>query len=202
MPITYAVLFLTEDCNLRCPYCYAPKGPRRLDVQVGRDVVDFMLAAPAKVKSVTICLFGGEPLLEFDTVRELVDYGERRSQEAGKRLKFGMTTNGTLISDEVADFMAAHKLTANLSIDGGPESHNRNRKTVDGRGSFDLVDAALKRLAARKFRHNVRLTYTAATVDRLFDNVQYLWDRGCNSISPQPVLNDGWTEAGVGAARE
>lgn len=202
MPITYAVLFVTEDCNLRCPYCYVPKSPRRLDPAMGREVVDFMLDAPPRAKSVMICFFGGEPLLEFDTIRELIEYGEQRSQEADKRIKFGMTTNGTLLTDEIIDFATEHKLTINFSMDGGPESHNANRRTVDGKGSFEFVDQALKRLAARKYGHNVRLTFDAATVDRLFDNVQYLWDRGCGSISPQPVLSDGWTDEHLAVAKE
>ena len=202
MPISYAVLFVTEDCNLRCPYCYVPKSPRRLDPAVGREAVDFMLDAPDRVKSVMICFFGGEPLLEFDTIRELMEYGEQRSQEVDKRIKFGMTTNGTLLTDEVVDFAAEHKLTINLSVDGMAESHNANRKTIDGRGSFDLVDQALTRMAERKFGHSVRLTHNAATVGSLFDNVQYLWDRGCATITPQPALNDGWTDERVTIAKE
>jgi len=101
VPITYAVLFVTEDCNLRCPYCYVPKSPRRLDPAVGREVVDFMLDAPPKVKSVMVCFFGGEPLLDSGARRELPFYSEWRRSESTGQTRLSRTTNGSLAAHDV-----------------------------------------------------------------------------------------------------
>ena len=148
MPIQSAALYLTEDCNLRCRYCFVPKKPKRMSLEVGREAIDFMLAAPAKVKRVSIVFFGGEPLLEFDTLRELTLYGEQRSSEIGRQIKFSVTTNGTLVTDEVFEFLTKHNIHMNLSIDGGPKTQNRNRRMADGSGSFDLVERTLARASA------------------------------------------------------
>jgi len=91
MPIQSAALFLTENCNLRCRYCYVPKQPRDMSLDVGRETIEFMLAAPESVKRVSIYFFGGEPLMVTDLMEHLVHYGKRRAKEAGKRMAFGMT---------------------------------------------------------------------------------------------------------------
>ena len=202
MPIQSAALFLTEDCNLRCRYCYVPKKPRRLDLAIGREAIDFMLAAPANVKRVSIYFFGGEPLLEFGSIQALTQYGERRSQEAGKGIHFGVTTNGTLLSDKVLDFLAAHKISINLSIDGGPETQDANRPRADGGSSFDLVDGALDRVVKRNPKQTIRMTYDAGSVGALYDNVRYFWGRGFFNLSPAPAIEDNWTQSTLDTAKD
>lgn len=201
MPIKSAALFLTEDCNLRCRYCYVPKKPRRLAPKVGREAVDFMLAAPPSIKKVSICFFGGEPLLEFETLKALVDYGEQRSKEVDKPISFSMTTNGTLVSDEVFDFLVGHKIRVNLSCDGGQKTQNANRKMVNGNGSFDLVDRTLKRLVKHNAKQGIRMTFDPSSAGAIYENVQYLWSCGVTNLSVVPAVECNWTEPTLAEAR-
>jgi len=200
--ISTVSLYLTEACNLRCRYCFLTKKPRRLPLDLGREVVDFMLAAPASVKRVSVYFFGGEPLLEFDTLRALTLYGEQRGQELKKGIHFGVTTNGTLLTDEALDFLFGHRISINLSLDGRPETQDANRKTVDGRGSFELVDAVIDRVLKRNPRQGVRMTYDTLTVGSLCQDHEYLWRRGFTNTSPIAVLEDKWTQDSLAVAGE
>ena len=202
MPIRSAALFVTEDCNLRRRYCYVVKKPRRLSLDVGRETLDFMLAAPPDVKQVAIYFFGGEPLLEFGTIQALTEYGVRRSQEVGKRIHFGVTTNGTLLSDNVLAFLVKHKISINLSLDGGPDTQNTNRKMANGRGSFELVDRVIDRLVQHNPKQSVRMTYDVASAGALSENIEYLWGRGFTSLSPAPAVEDKWTKRDLAVAEE
>ena len=202
MAISTVSLYLTEACNLRCRYCFLSKQPRRLPVEVGRNVVDFMLAAPPKVKRVSVYFFGGEPLLEFDTLRELTLYGHARADELGRDLHLGVTTNGTLLTDEVIDFLFEHKISINFSVDGKPETQDANRKTVDGQGSFALLDAPLEKVLERNPSQGVRMTYDTASVGSLYEDHEYLWERGITNTSPIAAFEDDWAEADLAAAGE
>ena len=202
MAISAVSLYLTEACNLRCRYCFLSKQPRRLPVEVGRNVVDFMLAAPPKVKRVSIYFFGGEPLLEFGMLKELSLYGRERAKELGKDLRLGVTTNGTLLTDEVIDFLFEQKISINFSVDGKPETQDANRKTADGKGSFALLDSALAEVVKRNPSQGVRMTYDTSSVGSLYEDHEYLWGRGIKSTSPIAAFEDDWTEEQLGVARE
>ena len=202
MSISAVALYLTEACNLRCRYCFLMKQPRRLPAELGREVVDFMLAAPDNVKRVSVYFFGGEPLLEFDTLRELTLYGERRNKDIGKNLRFGVTSNGTLLTDEILDFLFDHKISINFSLDGKPETQDYNRQTKDGKGSFALVDEAIDRVLERNPNQGARMTYDTKTVSSLHEDHEYLWSRGITNTSPIAVLEDDWTDETVAAAGE
>ena len=194
MSISTVSLYLTEACNLQCRYCFLSKQPRRLPVEVGRNVVDFMLAAPPKVKRVSVYFFGGEPLLEFDTLKELTLYGRARAKELGKDLNLGVTTNGTLLTDEVIDFLFDQKISINFSVDGKPETQDANRKTIDGKGSFALLDAALAKVVERNPSQGVRMTYDSTSVGSLYQDHEYLWGRGITRTSPIAAFEDDWGE--------
>ena len=202
MAISVVALYLTEACNLRCRYCFLHKQPRRLPLELGREVVDFMLAAPPNVDPVKIYFFGGEPLLESDTIRELTLYGEKRSQELGRTIRFGVTTNGTLLTDDILDFLFDHRISINLSLDGRPETQDANRRTADGRGSFALVDDAIDKIVARNPSQGARMTYDSQSIGSLYEDHRYLWSRGITNTSPIAVLEDGWTEETMAVAKE
>lgn len=190
--ISTVSVYLTDACNLRCRYCFVQKQPRRLPVDVGRRVMDFMLAAPPAVKRVSVFFFGGEPLLEFDTMRELTAYGQAAARAKGKELRLGLTTNGTLMTDEVLEFIFANRFSINLSLDGKPETHDANRRTVDGKGSFHLVDRAISEILARNPHQGARMTYDPESVGSLYEDHEYLWGRGITNTSPIPVMENAW----------
>ena len=192
MSISTVSLYLTEACNLRCRYCFVHKQPRRLSVELGRRVLDFMLAAPPAVKRVSVFFFGGEPLLEFGTMRELTAYGRAEAKARGKELRLGLTTNGTLMTDEVLDFLFANQFSINLSLDGKPETHDANRRTLDGQGSFHLVDRAISRILKHNPYQGARMTYDPESVGSLYEDHEYLWGRGFTNTSPIPVLEQAW----------
>jgi len=200
--ISVVSLYLTEACNLRCRYCFLKKQPRRLSMETGRQVVEFMLAAPPKEKQVAIYFFGGEPLLEFETLKALTLYGRRRAEEVGKELRLGVTTNGTLLTDEALDFLFDHKVSINLSVDGMPATQDFNRKTVNGAGSFQALDAVIDKILARNPRQGARMTYDPQTVHSLHADHEYLWERGFRYTAPIAALEADWTEESLAAAGE
>jgi uncharacterized protein len=170
--------------------------------ETGRETIDFMLAGPPEVERISVFFFGGEPMLEWDLMQELVLYGERQAAALDRKIHFGMTTNGTIYDDEVDRFVVEHKLSINLSMDGGPATQNANRCTVDGRGSYELMLPTLKRLLERNSSQSVRMTFDARSVGSLRANIHHLWGLGCHSISPSAAVDDDWTEASLEVARE
>jgi len=200
--ISVVSLYLTEACNLRCRYCFLKKQPRRLPVDLGRQVVDFMLAGPPKVKQVSVYFFGGEPLIEFETIKELTLYGRSQAAQKGKKLRLGVTTNGTLMTDEILDFLFGHKISINLSLDGRPETQNMNRQTATGHGSFPLIDGVIDSLLARNPNQGARMTYDTKSVHTLYEDHEYLWSRGFKNTSPIAAFEDNWTEETLATAEE
>jgi len=186
-------LFLTQDCNCRCSYCYVEHTPARLDAATACRAVDWLLGV-CPVDTARICFFGGEPLLEFDRMREIVEYGDVAAKKAGKRLRYMMTTNGTIWSDEIAAWIRGHKVGVNLSCDGRPETQDRYRALRTGEPTYPLVVRTLKALLDMRGRQNVRLTYTAENVHELGANVRHVWELGAQSVHPAAAVNTAWTD--------
>ena len=147
---TAVTVDLTERCSLACDYCFrGGSAPRSIKPEVGRRVIDWMLESSGDVQSPRIWFFGGEPLLEFELIKELVAYAERRQKEYGKRLQLGATTNLMHINGEVLDFWREHRLGLNCSLDGCRDAHDTHRKLPSGKGSWDeAVRAARMTLEA------------------------------------------------------
>ena len=134
-PVRYSALCLTHNCNLRCKYCYAgPKTRSSMSFDTGRRAMDFL--ASASNGSCTITFFGGEPLLEFELIRRLVEYGEDRY---GRKLSYRMSTNGTLLRRSTLDYCRRHDIYFVLSIDGNQQQHDANRRFAAGAGSYDSI---------------------------------------------------------------
>jgi uncharacterized protein len=133
-------LILTTDCNLRCSYCFErDKKPFDMSDEVAFAAVDFLIQTSRNIKDLTILLFGGEPMKRFDLIQRIVPYANQKAAEAGKTISWDMTTNGTLIDEERAKWMAEHKIKYLLSLDGAKEDHDRYRKFPDGRSSYDWI---------------------------------------------------------------
>ena len=144
--INQIVLQLTQNCNLRCSYCaYSNENNnsqrnhsvKKMDLQTAKSAIDFMIEHSCDSKDIAIGLYGGEPLLEFELIKDIIEYTE--SQIIGKRVKFTITTNGTLLDNVIFQFLIEHNVSIVLSIDGPKDIHDINRKFVSGKGTFDTI---------------------------------------------------------------
>ncbi len=139
-------LQVTQNCNFRCKYCIYNGSPatrqrshsnKRMSWQTARDAVDFLWNHSADSPTVDIGFYGGEPLLEFELMKKIIDYSERKFY--GKELTFTITTNGTLLTTEILEFLQDHNFSLVISLDGPKEINDKNRVFADGRGTFDSV---------------------------------------------------------------
>jgi len=177
-------LFLTDDCNCRCDYCFVgrPGKKTRLSYPAAKRTVDYLLEEWERAEDLGILLFGGEPLLEFDLIRYIVEYAERRALSGAPAIGWSMTTNGTLMTEPMMAFLAEHRIRYLLSLDGSQETHNLHRKLKNGIGSFNLL---AKRLALMKSYQpwlGARVTPTPQTVRQLAQNVEELCHLGINQF--------------------
>ena len=152
------VLGLTERCNMGCRYCcysgnfagQRTHSGKTMRWDVAEKAISFFIEND-QVDDINcpITFYGGEPLIEFDLLKRCVEYAETKAKELGKQIRFAITTNGTLLDDEVTDYLVAHHFLIMVSIDGAAASHDRYRVFPDGSGSFDLIDRNVRRFAAR-----------------------------------------------------
>lgn len=193
-PIKSMCLNVAHDCNLRCAYCFASTGDfgggrKLMPFTVGKQAIDFLLAHAGGRRNLELDFFGGEPMMNFGVVKELVAYGREAEKKVGKNIRFTTTTNALLLDDEKIDFINREMHNVVLSIDGRPAVHDRMRRRVDGSGSFDTILANIKRLVERRGgkEYYVRGTFTRENLDFSKD-VLYLADEGFREISVEPVI--------------
>lgn len=187
-------LHAAHDCNLGCKYCFAGTGgfggPRGLmKLETGKKAIDFLFSASGTRKHIEIDYFGGEPLLNFVVVKDLIKYGKEKAQRTGKVLKQTLTTNAILLNEETIEFLKQEKISLILSIDGRPEVHNRMRPFVGGKESYQRVRSAVKNyLAAPGIQdYYVRGTYTHFNPD-FSEDVTHLVGEGFDQVSLEPVV--------------
>ena len=191
-------LNVTHDCNLRCGYCFADGGTfhgerELMSISTGQKAVDFLIAKSGKRRNIEIDFFGGEPLMNFETVKAVVDYSKQQAKKYDKNFRFTITTNGVLLNDEITDYLNKEMYNVVLSLDGRKEINDKVRKTINNKGTYDLIkDKFLKLALARKDKAwYVRGTFTHNNADFAKD-VLHLNDIGFSSISVEPVvLPDG-----------
>jgi len=163
-------LFLIEGCNLDCRYCYAGRNEalrrHRMPPDVARSAVDFAFRRARARRSVVVSLFGGEPLLHREGIEYAVRYARRLAQRLGKRVRFSLTTNGTLVDAEVVQFIRRFRVDVVLSLDGPPEVQNKLLPLVGGGNSFSRVMTGYEHLLAAGIRPLVRATVTNHCLDR------------------------------------
>ncbi len=188
-------LHISHDCNMRCKYCFAEKGSYNRDrslmsFETGKKAIDFLLKKSGYIKNLELDFFGGEPLLNFDTVKKLVEYGREAEKQYKKNIRFTITTNGSLLDDESIKFINENMSNAVLSIDGRKIINDEVRIYEDGSGSYeDIIPKYKKLISERTSDWYVRGTYTQKNKDFASD-VIHLADIGFDNISVEPVVLD------------
>lgn len=187
-------LNVAHDCDLACRYCFAGRGGfgrkrRLMSPDTAQAAVELLLAASGDIDSCEIDFFGGEPLLNLDVIRAVVDYARRRGPESGKRFGFTVTTNAAALGFKEASYLDETMENVVLSLDGRPEVHNRMRPTPDGGPSHGVVLENVKRFVEMRYDRDywVRGTYTAFNLD-FTEDVRYLADQGFTHISLEPAV--------------
>ncbi|MBE7036917.1 MAG: thioether cross-link-forming SCIFF peptide maturase [Ruminococcaceae bacterium] len=188
-------LHIAHDCNLRCRYCFAETGsydgPRGLmSAEVGKNAIDYLINASGHRKNLEVDFFGGEPLLNFEVVKEIVRYAREREKDCGKNFRFTITTNGLLLDDAKKEFINAEMVNIVLSIDGRKEVNDYMRYRVDGTGSYDTIVPRFMDMAESRNQDNyyVRGTFTRKNLD-FKEDVLHLADLGFKQISVEPVVS-------------
>ncbi|MCL2445867.1 MAG: thioether cross-link-forming SCIFF peptide maturase [Oscillospiraceae bacterium] len=183
-------LHMAHACNLACEYCFVRAWDKQLmSYDVGRAAIDFLLANSGPRRNLDIDFFGGEPLLNWDVLKQLVAYARSKEGETGKHFRFTLTTNGVLIDDDVIDFCNREISNVVLSLDGRKDTHDRLRKTHDGRGCYDIVVPKFQQLVqARQGKgYYIRGTFTRHNTDFLQD-ILHMTELGFRELSLEPVV--------------
>ncbi len=195
MLITNIDLDMTNDCVLRCDYCFrGDKDKHRLTWETGTKAIDFLIQNSGNAKSVGVAVFGGEPLLEYKLLKKIVCYAEQKAAYYGKSFHFNVTTNGVLLTDEMIQFLRQHRINLLISVDGDAESHDKHRHFPDGSGSHAIIEPKIHK-ALKYWPHMAaRATVSPDTVHLMFKNVLYFAKTGYKHMGLQPVIEGDWTE--------
>ena len=187
-------IHIAHTCNLNCSYCFASQGKYHGDrammsFEVGKRALDFLVENSGTRKNLEVDFFGGEPLMNFDVVKQMVEYARSIEKEHGKNFRFTLTTNGMLIDDDVIDFANREMSNVVLSLDGRKEIHDRYRVDYAGNGSWEKIVPKFQKLVKARGGKNyyMRGTFTHANPDFLEDIKQML-DLGFNELSMEPVV--------------
>jgi len=195
-PIAHADVFITEDCNHRCDYCFVKgkNGLRAMTQDVARASVDFLLQSSRNMTWIQVLFFGGEPLLEFELIEYITRYGKERGRQTGKDVRFSLTTNGTLMNEGMAGFLAEHGISYLLSIDGCKRTHDAHRHMLGGASSYDEVMSRLPMMKRYQPWIGTRITVHPDTVTSLRSDVEHLFDRGVNQFIIGPASGIDWPD--------
>ena len=187
-------LHVAHTCNLNCSYCFASQGKYHgeraiMSYDIGKRALDFLVENSGTRHNLEVDFFGGEPLMNFDVVKQLVAYARSIEKEKGKNFRFTLTTNGVLIDDDVIDFANKEMSNVVLSLDGRKEIHDRFRVDYAGNGSWEKIVPKFQRLvnARGKKGYYMRGTFTHANPDFLED-IRTMLDLGFTELSMEPVV--------------
>lgn len=187
-------LHVAHDCNLACKYCFAEEGEYHggralMSFEVGKKALDFLVANSGNRVNLEVDFFGGEPTMNWDVVKQLVQYGRSLEKEHNKKFRFTLTTNGMLLNDEIREFANKEMGNVVLSIDGRKEVNDRMRPFRGGQGSYDVIVPKFQQVAESRNQMNyyVRGTFTHNNLD-FSEDVKHLADLGFQQISVEPVV--------------
>lgn len=194
-PVVKAMcLHVAHDCNIRCEYCFGDKGAfygdrSLLSLETGKRAIDFLIANSGSRHNLEIDFFGGEPLLNFEVIKQLVEYGRSVEKDYHKNIRFTITTNGILLDDEKIDYIDQNMGNVILSIDGRPEVNDRMRHTANGKGTYGIITENYKRFLEKREdrQYYVRGTFTGYNLD-FADDVRHLLNEGFRNVSVEPVV--------------
>ena len=187
-------LHIAHTCNLNCSYCFASQGKYHgeramMSFEVGKRALDFLIENSGTRRNLEVDFFGGEPLMNFDVVKQLVAYARSIEKEKNKNFRFTLTTNGVLIDDDVIDFANRECSNVVLSLDGRKEIHDRFRVDYNGNGSWEKIVPKFQEFVKKREGKNyyMRGTFTHANPDFLKD-IETMLDLGFNELSMEPVV--------------
>lgn len=192
-PVRHLMLYLTEECNLRCTYCFVQKQPRWMTRETALQTLDYVMQrnVSGHLGELTITFFGGEPFLAVDRMQDVIDYASLARPNTYKHFRFAATTNGTLAGPKVERAIREGQVSLLISLDGGEEA-SKERLTVGGRPSFSKVAQNLARLLSWSPQSTIRMTFTPGGLD-LVRRVQQVLELGAPSIALCPVTEAEWT---------
>ncbi len=189
-------LHIAHDCNLACRYCFAEEGEyhgRRaiMSYDIGKKALDFLVENSGNRINLEVDFFGGEPLMNWQVVKDLVAYGRSLEEKNNKKFRFTLTTNGVLLNDEILEFANKEMSNIVLSIDGRKEVNDIKRPFRNGMGSYDLIVPKFQKVAESREQMNyyARGTFTHDNLDFSKD-VMHLADLGFEQISVEPVVSE------------
>ena len=201
-PIKALCLNIAHDCNLRCEYCFAGKGDycqgrMLMTEEVGKAAIDYLLHYSQGRHNLEVDFFGGEPTINFDVVKKVVEYARSKEKEFDKKFRFTITTNGLILNDDMMDFINREMYNVVCSVDGRKEINDRVRARVDGSGCYDAIIPHFQELIHRReasgndenWQYYVRGTFTKYNKD-FGNDVMHMFDLGFDQISFEPVVAD------------
>jgi uncharacterized protein len=194
-------LLLTRSCNMACSYCIARELPGdAMSFEIGRQAISAFVELAGGAKSIEMTFTGGEPLLEFSMLRNLILCAEERARDAGMDAQFVLKTNGTLLNEAIIDFVRAHRVKVVVSIDGTAAVHNQHRRAVGGRATHRVVSRNLLALLRGGVSCVGSITVHPDAATLVLDGVRYLHGLGLEQVDVGPAYGTvSWTEAEISA---
>lgn len=187
-------LHVAHTCNLNCEYCFARQGRFNgergvMSLETGKRALDFLIENSGDRRNLEVDFFGGEPLMNWEVVKGIVEYGRSIEKEHGKNFRFTLTTNGVGINDDVIEFANKEMHNVVLSLDGRKEVHDRLRRTINDEGSYDIIVPKFKKLVEARGDKNyyMRGTFTHNNVD-FTNDIFHMADLGFTELSMEPVV--------------
>jgi uncharacterized protein len=197
-PLQRIVLNLTNQCNLACGYCYEYSDdkisntagkPKFMNHGVAESAIDMLIHESAQRPNIHVTFFGGETLMNFPLLRSSVEYAKRKCSEVGKKVEFSLTTNGTLLTEPIVEFLSEHQIGVTVSIDGDKELNDRMRVFHDGRGSYDIIVPKIRMLLKRHRTNSIgaRVTLSSGVshVSRIYEHLTQ--EVGFDSVGFSPA---------------
>ncbi len=198
MAVTVLDLDTTKNCNLRCGYCFKSEhvypGASRMNLDTAVAAIDWLIAASYSASELWVNLFGGEPLLQFPLIKQIVPYAKRRAAAHGKSIQFGCTTNLTLINEEIASFFRQWGMGWHCSIDGPPEVQDKQRPGVGGAKSSEKAEQGIRYVLADRPGAMARATLTPRLVNSMFDSILYFERQSFVSMTFALADENEWTD--------
>lgn len=189
-------LHVAHDCNLKCNYCFASQGDFKGDrslmsLEVGKGALEYLVENSGNRRNLEVDFFGGEPLMNFELVKDLVAYGRELEKHNDKNFRFTITTNGILLDDDKIDFINENMDNVVLSLDGRKEINDNMRQTISGEGSYDIILPKLKKMVEKRGDKDyyIRGTFTNKNIDFSKDALDF-YKQGFKKISIEPVVTD------------
>jgi uncharacterized protein len=191
--IVSAMFDLTVRCNLKCNYCFKKKGTADMPLRVAQDAIVWLIYASGLERSISVQFMGGEPVLRRELIEKVVPFGLERCKSHNKEIKFGITTNSTLVTEDFVEYAQNQGIVFHLSLDGIPEVQNYNRPLADGSESSVLTEAAIPKILKKQPQVMARACLAAEHVGRLLESFRYFRNLGFENIGFFPCEMDEWT---------